>query len=224
VSGKERLLRIAGASFGYRGRAVLTRVDLEIPEGCLVSVLGPNGSGKTTLLRGATGLLPPLAGTVQCNKRALGYVPQRERLDPVFPLSVIEVVQMGAYSRLRGLRRLSRGDRVKAERCLEQVDLLERRGERFASLSGGQRQRALLARALLMEPRLLVLDEPTSGVDEHSQRLISELLHERVGAGLSVLLITHQYEMTRGTDLLLRVADGRVTPEEPNGKGEQGWS
>ena len=208
------LLRIEDAAFGYRGKPVVSGVDLALRPGTYTCIVGANGSGKTTLLRGAVGLLPPLTGRVRCRRDLLGYVPQRERLDPVFPVTVSEVVSMGAYGRLGGLRRPSREDREEARRCLAAVDLLERGDELFAALSGGQRQRALLARALLMRPELLVLDEPTSGVDEESQRLIFDLLRSRTAEhSLSVLLITHQLEMTRGADLVLRVAQGGVRPE-----------
>src|SRR5688572_16393159 len=102
------LLRTKGAAFGYAETPVVAGVDLAVDAGDFVGIVGPNGAGKTTLFRGLLGLIPPMRGSVERSTRAIGYVPQRETLDPLFPVSAEEVVQMGAYGRLRGLRRLSR--------------------------------------------------------------------------------------------------------------------
>jgi ABC-type Mn2+/Zn2+ transport system ATPase subunit len=206
------LVRLANASFGYGRKPVLANVDLEIAPGDLIGIVGPNGAGKTTLFRGILGLVPPLAGTVELGTDAVGYVPQRESLDPIFPLTVEEVVRMGGYGRLRGpLRRVPPGDRELVERCLERVELVRQRRELFASLSGGQRQRALLARALMSRPRLLLLDEPTSGVDHAAEERILALLRKLREEGLAVLLVSHQLGLVREAARdALWVADGRV--------------
>jgi ABC-type Mn2+/Zn2+ transport system ATPase subunit len=163
-----------------------------------LGISGPNGAGKTTLFRGILGLIAPLAGKVKRDPAPIGYVPQREHLDEVFPLNVEEIVHMGAYGRLRGLRRVVREDRERALRCLEQVGLPEKRRALFASLSGGQRQRVLIARALMARPRILLLDEPTSGVDRHAERQILTLVTElNRSEGLAVLLVSHQLDMVR---------------------------
>jgi ABC-type Mn2+/Zn2+ transport system ATPase subunit len=192
------LISLRGASFGFGGRSILAHVDLEVPPGAFIGILGPNGSGKTTLLRGILGLVPVLAGHVERRVDVIGYVPQRESLDPVYPLSVEEVVHMGAYARLSGWRALSAADRQLARACLEEVALLEQRRRLFAQLSGGQRQRVLIARALMSRPRLLLLDEPTSGVDRRSQELVLELLTRlNREQGLAVLLVSHQIDLAR---------------------------
>ena len=166
------LLRLRDVSLGYRGRPILEHIDLEIERGEFVALLGPNGSGKTTLLRGIVGLLPVMAGTLEYGfdraESPLGYVPQRESLDPTFPLTVSEVVVMGTYARLSPLRRVGRRQREVTARALDLVGLGAIAGQRFASLSGGQIQRALIARALAAEPTFLVLDEPTAGVDQEA--------------------------------------------------------
>jgi manganese/zinc/iron transport system ATP- binding protein len=206
------LLACARASFGYHRKPVVSDVDLAIERGDFVGLVGPNGAGKTTLFRGLLGLIPPLAGTVTRSTRAIGYVPQRETLDAIYPVTVEEVVRMGAYGQLRGLRDLSRAARERAAACLEKVGLHDRRASAFSSLSGGQRQRVLIGRALMVEPEVMLLDEPTSGVDRSAQARILELLSElNRTRGMAVLLVSHQLDMVRETvQRVAWVADGGV--------------
>ncbi|TAJ09785.1 MAG: metal ABC transporter ATP-binding protein [Planctomycetota bacterium] len=206
------LITLRGAAFGYGGRAVVRGVDLALEPGAFIGIVGPNGAGKTTLFRGILGLVPPLEGSVERGSTALGYVPQRENLDPVYPLSVEEVVHMGAYGRLRGWRALARDERTAASEALRRVGMFERARDAFTALSGGQRQRVLIARALLMRPQVLLLDEPTSGVDRAAQSLVIELLQRLAREeGLAVLLVSHQLQLVRrAVDEALWVADGRV--------------
>jgi len=192
------LLETAGAAFGYDERPVVQGVDLRVERGQFLGIVGPNGSGKTTLFRGLLGLVRPLAGSVVRHTSRIGYVPQREVLDPIYPLTVREVVQMGAYGRLRGWRALAPADRELAGACLARVGLAGRERALFSSLSGGQRQRALIARALMVRPELLLLDEPTSGVDTRAVRQILTLLGELARTeGLAILLVSHQLAMLR---------------------------
>jgi ABC-type Mn2+/Zn2+ transport system ATPase subunit len=210
------LLRLRDVSLGYEGRPVLEHVDLELAGGEFIALLGPNGAGKTTLFRGIVGLLPVLSGAIDFGfDRAtspLGYVPQRETLDPTFPLTAYEVVLMGTYARLHPLRRTGRRERSLAAECLDLVGLAASAERRFASLSGGQKQRVLIARALAAEPRLLLLDEPTAGVDAEATAAIMDAvsrLNRR--EGMTVLLVTHQVRMLGGlVSEALWVEDGRV--------------
>jgi ABC-type Mn2+/Zn2+ transport system ATPase subunit len=210
------LLRLRDVSLGYGHRPVLEHVSLEIERGEFVALLGPNGSGKTTLLRGIVGLIPVTAGTLEFGfDRAtspLGYVPQRESLDPTFPLTVFEVVLMGTYARLPPWRRVGRRERRQASEALELVGLGAIAQQRFAALSGGQTQRALIARALAAEPSFLLLDEPTAGVDADATATIMAVLSRlNREEGLTVLLVTHQLRMLQGlAKAVFWVQDGRV--------------
>lgn len=213
------LVELRGAAFGYGGRVVVGGVDLAIEPGAFLGIVGPNGAGKTTLFRGILGLVPPLEGSVTRSARAIGYVPQRETLDALYPLTVREAVEMGAFGRARPGRRLAAREREAARAAIARVGLAEHERALFASLSGGQRQRALVARALLVRPDLLVLDEPTSGVDRTAEREILALLrelHER--ERMAILLVSHQLALVReAVGEVLWVAGGRVergTPAE----------
>jgi len=195
-------IALRDVSLGYDGRPVLEHLSLTIERGEFLALLGPNGAGKTTLLRGILGLIPVLAGHIEYGFDRLahppGYVPQRETLDPIFPLTVFEVVLMGTYARLAPLQKVGRGERRLATTCLEQVGLADLAGRPFWALSGGQKQRALIARALAAEPEILVLDEPTSGIDPGATAAIMDLIarlnHER---GLTVVLVSHHLRLVR---------------------------
>jgi len=196
------LFALRDVSLGYDGVPVLEQVSLEIERGEFQALLGPNGAGKTTLLRGVLELLKPLAGRIEYGFDRLanppGYVPQRETLDPIFPLTVFEVVLMGTYARMSPIRPIRAPQRQMARDCLERVGLAELAGKQFWALSGGQKQRVLIARALASQPEILVLDEPTSGVDRMSERAIVDLITKlNREANLTVLLVSHHLEAIR---------------------------
>jgi ABC-type Mn2+/Zn2+ transport system ATPase subunit len=195
-------LALHDVSLGYDGRPVLKHVTFTIEQGEFCALLGPNGAGKTTLLRGMLGLVPVLAGRIEygIDRRTSppGYVPQRESLDPIFPLTVLEVVLMGTFARLRPLQPVGRREHRLAAACLAQVGLASIAGQPFWALSGGQKERVLIARALAAEPRILLLDEPTAGVDPGAtvaiMDAITRLNRER---GLTVVLVSHQLRIVR---------------------------
>ena len=192
MTGAQFLLRLEQADLGYPGSTVLHGVDLTLTPGDYLAVVGGNGSGKTTLLRTLLGVLPPVRGRLQrAAELRLGYVPQQVHLDPLFPVSAREVVRMGLYRGRMALRRLTAAERAFTEACLERVDLAAHAGALFGQLSGGQKQRVLVARALASRPNLLLLDEPTAGVDARASEIILDAMDELVRAGAAVVLVTH---------------------------------
>ena len=189
-------------SLGYDGGPVLAHVSFAIERGEFAALLGPNGAGKTTLFRGILGLIPTLAGRIEYgferDAHAPGYVPQRERLDPIFPLTAFEVALMGTYVRLPPLVPIGRRRRRLATECLAQVGLAELAEQPFWALSGGQKQRVLIARALATEPEVLLLDEPTAGIDPGAEATIMEVISRlNRDRGLTVVLVSHHLRLVR---------------------------
>lgn len=184
------LLQLQNAKLGYGKSTLLADVDFRIASGEFLILAGANGSGKSTMLRSLIGALPLISGTTssQLDLR-IGYVPQQLSLPSFFPVTVQDVVTMGTWRAARGQTRPGRAD---ADKALQEVDLLQRRSQSFAQLSGGQKQRVLLARALVSNPDLLILDEPISGVDEAAAEVILKVLKERTIAGVAVIMVTHQ--------------------------------
>jgi ABC-type Mn2+/Zn2+ transport system ATPase subunit len=211
------MLTVVDADFGYEGRPVVRGASLVVRPRELVVLLGANGSGKTTLLRGLLGLLPPLAGRVERRPGLRsGYVPQRETLDPLYPLSAFDVARLGTWRDLPFWRPGGARERARAREALEACRAAELAAKRYATLSGGQRQRVLLARALATDPDLLLLDEPTAGIDPEAERAILDLLHElRRTRGLSIWMVSHHVDRVAGrADRTAVVSDGRVGLEE----------
>ena len=212
------LVSLQNVSVGYDSAPVLQGVDLAIFPGSLVGLAGPNGSGKTTLFRAMLGLLPVLGGSLfrNCPLANFGYVPQSAALDPQFPLSAAEIVEMGAYGRVRSYQIFPKEEKQHAGEVLDQVGIRHLMRKSFFSLSGGQKQRVLIARALMVMPKIMILDEPLSGVDEESRRTITDVLikltHEK---GLAVFFSSHDLEMVkRVADRIVRVDKGKVWLEE----------
>ncbi|MBE0564490.1 MAG: ABC transporter ATP-binding protein [Krumholzibacteria bacterium] len=193
-----------GLTFGYGGEPILRNVNLAIPAGDFVSVVGPNGSGKTTLLKLALGLLKPDAGTIEVfgqpphrSRRRMGYVPQHPRLDPLFPVCALDVALMGRLGRAPLLGPWRPEDRAAALAALDEVGLADKAGDHFASLSGGQKQRVLIARALAGGPDLLLLDEPTAGLDAHIEEDFYRLL-EQLNRRLTIVMVSHDLGFVAG--------------------------
>jgi zinc transport system ATP-binding protein len=195
------VVEVAQAVVAYGGRPVLDHVSLSVAAGEVVAVLGANGSGKSTLIRAALGLVPLHSGTAALfgtplrrfdGWRRIGYVPQRIGAGSGVPATVREVVAAGRLAR-RGMLRPARvADRAAVTGALAAVGLADRSGDPVSTLSGGQQQRTLIARALAGEPELLVLDEPTAGVDAASQATFAEALRGFVRGGGTVLLVAHE--------------------------------
>jgi zinc transport system ATP-binding protein len=195
---------LAGVSFGYRpGQRVLEDVDLRLGEGEFVAVAGPNGGGKTTLVRILLGLERPASGTAllfgepahrYAGARALGYLAQRSSAGGDAPATVREVVSAGRVSGRRVVGRASREDAALVAESIERVGLAAVSDAPLRTLSGGMQQRAFIAKALAAEPSLLVLDEPTTGVDAESQEALAELLSDLHGElGVTIVYVSHEF-------------------------------
>jgi ABC-type Mn2+/Zn2+ transport system ATPase subunit len=210
------LIELTNAQLGYsRSEIILRDVNLRVGAGEYLGIVGPNGSGKTTLLRTLLGLLRPVSGTLRVgngSRLRIGYVPQRETVDTLFPIPVEEIVLMGRYARVGLFRRPGRADREIARRCLDQVGILNLARRSYSELSGGQRQRVLIARALATEPELLVLDEPTHGMDMPSEYGLLELVKRlHVEQRLAVILVSHLLgSVAEAAERIAIIAGGRI--------------
>jgi zinc transport system ATP-binding protein len=208
------LVNLDHVAVGYSGRAVLRDVTATIARGDSVGLLGSNGSGKTTLLKTIAGVLRPLHGEIRfepAKRPVIGYVPQRESIDQSFMLSSFEIVLMGACGRVGPARFLSRSDRDFARECLARTGVADLERSRFAELSGGQKQRILIARALVAKPDLLLLDEPTAGVDPAATHSIAELLQRLNTDGMTLLMVNHDLPVIRRVSrTILWAKDGAV--------------
>jgi len=191
------LVRTAGLAGGYRpGADAITDVSFAAEPGDVVAVLGPNGGGKSTLFRALLGELPQRRGSVELAGRP-AYVPQTERARLDFPVSARDVALMGAYGRTPWYRRLGRADHAAAQAALDRVGLAEHARERFGALSGGQRQRVLIARALVQDAPVLLLDEPFAGVDAPSAARIEGIFEALRAEGRALLVATHDAQQAR---------------------------
>jgi ABC-type Mn2+/Zn2+ transport system ATPase subunit len=212
------LVTLQSVSLGYDSKPVIKEVNLAIYPGSLIGLAGPNGSGKTTLFRTILGLLPPIGGSLSrnCPLSNFGYVPQSTALDPQFPLSASEVVEMGAYGRVRPYQFIPAREKERVKEILRQIGLPHLAARSFFSLSGGQKQRMLIARALMVNPRIMILDEPLSGVDEESRRSIADLLTKLTREnGLAVFFSSHDLEMVqRVADSIVRIDKGQIWLDE----------
>ena len=197
------LVRFTGVDLGYGGGApASTDVAFELGRGEALALIGPNGAGKSTILLGLLGLTEVLRGeaevlgtTPRRAARRIGYMPQHDEIDPEFPVSLRQVVMMGRYPRLGLLRWPGRADRAAVDEALEVVGLGEHADRRFGDLSGGQQQRGLLARALVGEPELLLLDEPFNGLDTKNRQALMRTLRRLREEGIGIVVSTHDLEL-----------------------------
>ena len=195
------IITVEHASFGYAKRPVVSNISLSIHSGEFIGLIGPNGAGKSTLFKGLLGLLPPLDGRVVQSPllhHRIGYVPQHDTLDPLYPLTAKDVVHMGLVGPLPWYQRPGKEGMATLNACLEKVGMAEFSDHPFAQLSGGQRQRVLIARALAVKPILLVLDEPTAGIDPIAEESILTLLKTlHAESSLTIVMVSHHIQSLR---------------------------
>jgi manganese/zinc/iron transport system ATP- binding protein len=191
-------IEVNDLTVAYQQQPVLWDVDLTVPTGVLMGIVGPNGAGKSTLIKAILGLVRPAAGQVLVHgrpyreqRRLVAYVPQRGSVDWDFPTSVLDVVTMGRYAAIGWLRRPGAADRDRALDALDKVGMTEFAGRQISQLSGGQQQRVFLARALVQDAAVYLMDEPFQGVDAKTERAIIHVLQAIRGAGNTVVAVHH---------------------------------
>ncbi|MFF8972832.1 zinc ABC transporter ATP-binding protein AztA [Streptomyces sp. NPDC014995] len=198
-------------SAGYPGRPVLHQLGAEIPALAITALVGPNGSGKSTLLGVIAGVIQPTSGRLHhVGNRPPAFVPQRSAVADVLPLTVRQTVEMGRWGDRGPWRRLTRQDRATVDQSMERLGITDLATRQLGELSGGQRQRALIAQGLAQESDLLLLDEPTTGLDLEAKDRIAALLTELVADGVTVVHATHDLEAARSADACLLLRDGRL--------------
>jgi ABC-type Mn2+/Zn2+ transport system ATPase subunit len=209
------LARTEDLAAGYGRLPAIEDVSFKVDAGQRVALLGPNGGGKTTLLRVLLGELRPMRGIVEINGRA-ATVPQTERSRLDFPVSALDVALMGALPRLPWWKRPGSGDRELAHEALERVGVARRAEDTFGDLSGGQRQRVLIARGLVQDAELLLLDEPFSGLDVPAAQSLESLIAELAGEGRGVVIATHDLRQARRWDSVLCLNRRQIAFGQPD--------
>jgi zinc transport system ATP-binding protein len=218
-------ISLRDAVVGYGDVPIVRGVDLAVQRGEAVAVLGSNGSGKTTLVRGLLGLAAVLGGSVEVlgspvgrhrHRGKVGYVPQRHTVSGAVPATVREVVGVGRLARLGLVGRLRAEDRAAVRLAVREVGLLDRLDDPVASLSGGQQRRLLVARALAAGPELLIMDEPTAGVDAANQEALAAVLQRLSAQGTTLVVVTHEATPLAGViDRAVVVDSGRISYDGP---------
>jgi zinc transport system ATP-binding protein len=228
------LVRFRGVSFGYEpAQPVLRDVDLGIEAGELVAVAGPNGGGKTTLVRLMVGLERPASGTIELfgaplrpgkGDRRIGYLPQRAESALSSPITVRELVEAGRAAATGVLRPLDESDRQSVSAALQRVGLEGHADRALGNLSGGQRQRAFIAKALAAEPELLILDEPSAGVDPDAQEALAALIHSLSSElGVTVVYVSHEFGAIEPHVRRLLIVRGGIAFDGPPQRLASGW-
>ncbi len=194
-------IEVEDLTVAYREKPVLWDIDLSVPEGVLMAIVGPNGAGKTTLIKAILNLVNTAAGQIKIygkasseQRRLVGYVPQRGSVDWDFPTNVGDVVMMGRYGSLGWMRRPGKKEKEMALQALDKVGMLQYAERQISQLSGGQQQRVFLARALVQDAQVYLMDEPFQGVDATTERAIVSLLQELRKSGKTVVVVHHDLQ------------------------------
>lgn len=223
-SGDQIAIKVEDLTVAYLDKPVLWDIDWKVPGGTLTGIVGPNGAGKSTLIKAILELVRPSAGNVLIFGRPIGeqrgavaYVPQRGSVDWDFPTTVLDVVMMGRYGKLGWLRRAGRPERELSLAALEQMKMQDYANRQISQLSGGQQQRVFLARALVQQAEIYLMDEPLQGVDAKTEAAVVELLQNLRSDGKTIVVVHHDLEtVTDYFDRVLllnvrKIADGAVS-------------
>ncbi|WP_341994996.1 metal ABC transporter ATP-binding protein [Microbacterium sp. LWH7-1.2] len=203
---------LRGVCVDYAGTPALHDVDFDAAAGELTVIAGPNGAGKSTLLEVLAGTIAPRAGRIEIGAASRAFVPQRAVIAPTLPLTVRDVVIVGAWGRVRPWGRLDRGSREAVDAALDRLDLADLQRTPFGRLSGGQQQRALLAQGLARGADILLLDEPTTALDAASAERIAVAMRSEADRGVAVICVSHDHEVIAASDATFRLDAGRARP------------
>jgi zinc/manganese transport system ATP-binding protein len=203
-------INLERVTFGYNGFRVFTRLTLAVPAAATTAVVGPNGCGKSTLLDLIAGVAAPERGIVELGGREVALAVQRSQVGDTFPITVAEAVAMGRWRRLGLLRRSSRTDRDIVSYWIAELGLEELRHRRLGDLSGGQRQRVLLAQAFAQQAPIVLLDEPTTGLDADAADRVAQQLRRLAASGTTIVAATHDFGFAHRFDHCVLLGGGRL--------------
>ena len=187
-------IEIKNLTVAYGENIALENLNLDIEEGSLMALVGPNGAGKSTLIKTILKFLKQITGEIKINGKTLAYVPQRNSVDWDFPTTLFDVVEMGCYGRVGFFKRVSTEEKQKVLKAIEQVGMLDFKDRQISELSGGQQQRAFIARALVQEADIYLMDEPFQGVDTTTEKSIVEVLKKLKSEGKTLLVVHHDLQ------------------------------
>lgn len=187
-------IEIKNLTVSYGENIALEDLNLNIEVGSLMALVGPNGAGKSTLIKTILKFLKQITGEIKINAKTLAYVPQRNSVDWDFPTTLFDVVEMGCYGRVGLFKRVSKEEKQKVLKAIEQVGMLEFKDRQISELSGGQQQRAFIARALVQEADIYLMDEPFQGVDSTTEKSIVEILKKLKSEGKTIIVVHHDLQ------------------------------
>jgi high-affinity zinc uptake system ATP-binding protein znuC len=187
-------IEIKNLTVAYGENIALEDLNLNIEVGSLMALVGPNGAGKSTLIKTILKFLKQITGEIKINAKTLAYVPQRNSVDWDFPTTLFDVVEMGCYGRVGLFKRVSKEEKQKVLKAIEQVGILEFKDRQISELSGGQQQRAFIARALVQEADIYLMDEPFQGVDSTTEKSIVEILKQLKAEGKTIIVVHHDLQ------------------------------
>ncbi|QQS87059.1 metal ABC transporter ATP-binding protein [Fusobacterium canifelinum] len=187
-------IEIRNLTVAYGENIALENLNLDVETGSLMALVGPNGAGKSTLIKTILKFLKQITGKIKINAKTLAYVPQRNSVDWDFPTTLFDVVEMGCYGRVGLFKRVSKEEKQKVLKAIEQVGMLDFKDRQISELSGGQQQRAFIARALVQEADIYLMDEPFQGVDSTTEKSIVDILKKLKSEGKTLIVVHHDLQ------------------------------